>query len=366
MHRFQSFFMIVMAAAMLFSGCMAPLGPRGSLAGPELGPIGFFDVERGAGAIAVRLVDPRLTTQALDAADPAYNAVRFELQNSAKLKDAKVIGVEKQLGGTYAAVFTGLPSDAQARYTLRASLYKEIATPTNLLDAGYANLDNKVGEGTSAPFSLTPGESKAVTLTINALGPITLTSSLPGFMDVSIFELGDTSAGFSTSLVAASNPGATHVTYAFYPFPISSGVPIGPLTTVVAGAWTGTSNHSFSLPPTLGIYNFVMEMYAGGTLLSRRIRQVFVAEPRPRVTVTGFPPALVVNGDAWDPNTVIQKAVSVTVNPQFWEISVTNSTMLMLWAKVGTGSSVTVPPFSTMSLLTAPGTHTVTLSQSPM
>jgi|GEM_PF-1799546 len=363
MRYFHVLFTILMAAALLLGGCMTPLEPLVPKADPQPGPIGFFAEEREMGAIAVRLVDARVATQALGSADPTYTAVRFELQNAAKLKSSRVVGVAKQPGGVYAAVFTGLPSDAQARYTLKASLHKGVATPTNLLDAGYANSDNKVGEGTSASFSVTPGDAKSVTLTINALGPITLASNVAGFSDASaVFELGDGTARFSTPLSAISNPGATHLTYAFYPPGLTSGGPIGPVFTVPAGAWAGTVSQSLSLPAALGTYNLVVDMIGGSTLLSRRVRQVAVATPAPRVTLTGTDPYYSVNGVPWDYFSEPQRNVSVVVVSPHTAILVTNATTEPMYASLNGGQNMMIGPNSSLSFPASPGTHTISIT----
>jgi hypothetical protein len=303
MRRLTFILSLVLSTVLVTVGCMAPqvthvpsLAPNG-----EQGTVGYFEQLTGTAAIAVRLIDKRQTVQGFADAAGQFNGVRFELSNPDKLKVARreALGAT---GGAYGTVFSGLPSDEGGGYVLTAELYRNVTTPTSLDDSAYANLDNKVGEGHSAAFSLEPGKARTVTLVINAVGTIGFSSSNSVVDPVNpTFDAGDATAAGLLSLSKASNPDATAVTYKVVTG-IGSTVASGSLA---SDAWATLPTQT-RLPftaPAAGNYRLVVELVNGARVLSRRSQAFAVKAPVSlvtTVTVAGGYPNLTVNGQPFE------------------------------------------------------------------
>ena len=275
--RLTPFSPALLLATTTLVGCVAPQTPLTSPEGKG-GAIGFFDQVNGKGTISIRLIDNRRSTQAIADAAP-YNAVRFELQNASKLGAPRVKGLAAA-GGAYNAVFTSLPSDDQARYTLNVGLFSGVASPGDLNSAGYANADQKVGEGVSLPFSLQPGQNATITVVINAVGAITFSSTTSSIDPTNPqFTPGDPSAKGLIRLSSLANPLATSLKY-YVVNSSAATVSVGFLAPAFWSSPGSDTSLSFVAPATPGTYTFVADMMrGGGHLLSRRTRTFSVVSP---------------------------------------------------------------------------------------
>jgi|GEM_PF-3556158 len=267
---------LAMSAALIV-GCMAPQTSPVATTSPKGGVVGFFDQLNGRGAITIRLIDNRRSTQAFaDAAD--FNAVRFELRNSSKLKAPRIKGVLAG-GGTYGTVFTDLPSDTQERYTLTAGLFSGVTSPTNSEAPEYSNLDRKVGEGASVAFAIEPGESKTITLVINAVGDFSFDSGNTVINAATpTFVASDNTAEAQMELSTLTNPGVTNLWYSV----VGTDGATASTATKLPSAWLAPpamNSLPFVVPSVPGNYNLVVDMMAGANVLSRRSRQFTVEAP---------------------------------------------------------------------------------------
>jgi len=279
---------LLAASVLATAGCAATTlsGPLGlGDARADRGPVSYFSGANGTSGLTIKIVDqrPGRGVQSIVHAD-TYNGVLFKLTNTAKLKASKLAAVASQ-GGAYSMVFTNLPSDSAANYSLVAGLYRNVTTPTDTADGAYSNLDAKVGEGASANFSLTPGENKSVTITINAVGALSfdsatyvLDATMPTFLS------GDTSITMtSQDLRGDTNPLGAELK-AYFVNAASQAV------TVATASVPASSNATVSLnvPAATGTsavnYWVYAELASGSTVLSRRSRVVTV-EPTASVNV---------------------------------------------------------------------------------
>ncbi len=251
----------------------------------DRGPIGYFPEANGTSSLTIKIVDQRsrLGIQSIDHAD-TYNGVLFKLANSAKLKAPQLAAVSSQ-GGAYNMVFSSLPSDSAANYSLVAGLYRNVGTPADSADSAYSDLDAKVGEGASENFSLNPGENKSVTITINAVGQLSfdsttyvLDSVMPTFLS------GDTTITMtSQDLRGDKNPMGAELKAYF--------VDAASQTVAVATASIPPSSDAaitLNVPTVTGTagsnYWVFAELATGSTVLSRRSRVVTV-EPTASINV---------------------------------------------------------------------------------
>ncbi|MNK83927.1 hypothetical protein D3C87_1037640 [compost metagenome] len=188
-------------------------------------------------------------------------------------------------GGTYGTVFTNLPSDTQERYTLTAGLFSGIFTPGELADSGYSNLDQKVGEGVSAAFSIAPGENKTITLVINAVGEMTFASTATTIDNANpTFTAGDTTAKGQIALSAAMNPSATALKY----YVLNAANATQSVATLTSSEWASPpakTSLPFTAPSTAGTYRLVADLVKGDEILSRRIRPFTVAAQTAELTM---------------------------------------------------------------------------------
>jgi hypothetical protein len=237
--------------------------------------VSFFDHAHGTGEISIRLIDNRRSTQAFADAS-SFNAVRFELRNVSKLKTPRVKGVGAT-GATYGSVFTGLPSDDQARYVLTVDLFSGISDPSDPADSGYANLDRKVGEGVSAAFTVAAGASKTITVVINAVGEIGFGSGATAIDNANpVFTAGDATAKGLIKLSASVNPLATALKY----YVVGANEATQSTATLAPGTWLAPPIDTplpFTAPATAGTYRLVADMVNGDQVLSRRTRSFSVA-----------------------------------------------------------------------------------------
>lgn len=335
---------LILSAVVLTAGCMAPQTTSMPMAAPKGGPVGFYDPAIGTGAISIRVIDNRRSTQGIaDAAD--FNAVRFELHSASKLKSPRVAGIAKA-SGAYSAVFTDLPSDALAGYTLTAALYHGVSEPTSLSDAAYSNLDRKVGEGVSTPFPLAAGESKTITVVINAVGAFTFASTKAGFSDADPeFEQGDTSASVKMQLSSEANP---LVSVRYYVRNMAGDL-VGPSTHKPPNEWAAsplTTSLPFTLPTALGTYQLVVDMVRGSEVLSRRFRTFAVVEPSSVGTVTfggsaagftinGVPSTILADGGSFSVPAVDPQGTLTFVNTSTETLTVMDGTFSVFELKPG-------------------------------
>lgn len=160
-------------AAVLLVGCTAPQVTHRLLDAPRpSGQLNLFGQAGGVGALSIRVVDqrPRKTQSFVDA--DTFNGVFFRLSNTFKLKTSLQVATASQGVGnpTYSAMFPAIPADSGGHYTLSVGLFRGITTPTDPNDGGYTDFRNKVGEGASGSITINPGQSKNVTIIINAVG----------------------------------------------------------------------------------------------------------------------------------------------------------------------------------------------------
>ncbi|GEM_PF-6748174 len=282
-----------LSATVTVTACMGPHG-RGLLGMSPLGtdgrPVGFFSQTQGTSSLTVRIVDER-KVQAIADAD-AYDGVLIQLHNATRLKNDLVAAAAKQ-GGSYAGVFSKLPSDNGGHYLLTVGLYRNVAQPSSPSDPAYADAQNKTGEG-SATFSLDPGENKTVVVTINAVGELTLTSdSLP--LDPTSLTSGQTGVTLDTKVNALKDPEADAVKV----YVVDGSSVVQSTVTLLKAQWPaspGTVTTLLTVPtladevPNAG-YTLVVELFKGETLLSRRSQAItvsaLVASPTPNPLTPG-------------------------------------------------------------------------------
>lgn len=381
--RLTKFFPALVMSAALLVGCMAPQTGLVPTTAPKGGAVGFFDQVNGMGAITIRLIDNRRSTQAFaDAAD--FNAVRFELRNASKLKAPRIRGTDAAGDGkTYGTVFTDLPSDTYARYTLTAGLFSGVTSPTDPNAPEYSNLDRKVGEGASVAFSIEPGESKTITLVINAVGDFSVDSSNTNIdMANPTFVASDNTATAQLELSSLTNPGVTNLRYSV----VSTAGATASTQTLLPENWQAPpakTSLPFVVPSTPGNYNLVIDLTAGVNVLSRRSRQFTVeapasvgsefTDPTPAPSadfihsITGNNPSFALNGAAFSTTTT----VTVAFSPLATSASFTNNsdtTMLVLTSPLVTPLMAVLNPGQSQvfnSILFMPETFTVTPQVGP-
>jgi len=233
-------------------------------------------------SLTVTIIDQRpRSVQNLDDAtsDGAFNAVRFQLNNSVKLKHFLVKSAAKNANnsGVYTAAFTGLPADLGSNYYLTVGLFRNVGSPTNPADAGYSDVNKKVGEGFSNGFALAPGSSSNVTITINAVGDISF-DARDYYVDGANPSLiaGDPYAVVDSKLNAAKSPDADLLEMNLLN---ASGSVIASSSIPKLNWPTGGQTATFSLgvPSTPGAYTLRIDALKAGQVLSRRSR-LFTAD----------------------------------------------------------------------------------------
>ncbi len=243
------------------------------------GPVSYHDGIEGRARITIQVVDMRVNraVQTLDQADD-YQGLLFKLSNTTKLKATQVKAIAKGGSSTYNLVFDNLPVDATANYSLVAGLFRGLTDAASSADPGYSVLANKVGEGASANFSLTPGENKLISITINAVGAMSFTSSRFVLDEVSpVLTSGDSTLVMTVNdLTTANNPEALTLQ--------TSVVDADGATKSVDVTDIGSTHATASVPvPTLGAgittanFTIVADLLKGSHLLSRRTRSVTVS-----------------------------------------------------------------------------------------
>ena len=284
-----------MAAALALGGCATP-GALLTAAPGERGEINFHEAVAGSSTVSIRLIDQRPALQGIADADH-FAGVYFELSNSAKLKESLKIARVKT-DGVYSAMFTNLPSDGSARYMLKAGLYRDVNNPNSLTDKAYQNPEHRVGEGTSEPFPLVAGESRTVTLVINAVGEITFTSGKGAIDDEEpTFELGDATAAAELLLSKEKNPGATGLNYRIETLQGES-KHSGMLASMAWSLPPAKTRLPLVLPSEAGDYRLVVELVDGSRVLSHRVG-TFAVRPETTLTITGTPGNVFLNGKSF-------------------------------------------------------------------
>ncbi|HEY9855801.1 MAG TPA: hypothetical protein V6D05_08710 [Stenomitos sp.] len=273
-------------ALLLLAGCTAPQLTHRLLDAPKLGgQINLFGQAGGTGALSIRIVDqrPRKVQSFADA--DAFNAVFFRLSNSVKLKTSLQVATGSQGAGspTYTAVFPAIPADPSPNYTLSVGLFRNISPGglANPNDPSYSNLLNKVGEGASTSISVNPGESKNITITINAVGDFQIDSPTININPASPVLMSGDLAIVDTRVNQSNNPGTDRVSVyltdlgdALVPGASASFNNLASPSTVVCGG--------LPLPytPSTSNYKLVVEnsrnTASGSYLLSRRSRLVTI------------------------------------------------------------------------------------------
>lgn len=240
-------------------------------------PVNFFESEQGS--VTIRIVDQRpYAVQYLGDADSAYNALLFRLTNTSKLKAPMLKSVAKS-GSTYNLVFDKLPSDSQARYSLVVGLFRNVSTVTDSQDAAFSVLDNKVGEGKSANFTLAPGESKSLTIVINAVGQLyfdsatyVIDSTMPTFLSAA------SGIVMSANGVTKTRNPEADVLRAY--FVNAQGQTVSESTASIPLHSSATVSLEVpSVTTAAENYTVFAELASGSTVLSRRSREVTVEPP---------------------------------------------------------------------------------------
>lgn len=268
---------------LLLAGCTAPQLTHRLLDAPKTsGPLTLFGQSGGSGALSIRIVDqrPRKVQSFADA--DVFNGVFFRLSNSVKLKANLETATGSQGAGnpTYTAVFPAIPADTGGNYALSVGLFRSIATPSDKTDPGYFNALNKVGEGASTSIVINPGESKSLSIVINAVGDFLVDSPTILVNSASPVLMSGDQAIVDTKVNYANNPGTNLVNVfltdlADVPIPGSSASfnNLASPSTVVCGG--------LPLPyvPSTSNYKLVVENLntaSGSYLLSRRSRVVTI------------------------------------------------------------------------------------------
>ncbi|MNR81306.1 hypothetical protein D3C86_423930 [compost metagenome] len=265
----------LLALSLSVAGCAgiqtteAPIAP-----GSQEGAINFFENEHGN--LTIRIVDNRpYAAQSIYEAE-TYNALLFQLTNTTKLK-APMRKAVANTGRSYSMAFSNLPSDSQARYALSVGAFRNVINQTDVADPAFESLDQKVGEGISANFTLNPGENKTVTITVNAVGDMIFSSTsfhldygTPSFLSAAtditmrVYNLNST-----------KNPGAEEIrTY----FKDAGGQLVADTTVTAPLPATGDGSVTLKVPTVAAAQNFtvVTDLASGSTVLSRRMRTVTV------------------------------------------------------------------------------------------
>lgn len=247
------------------------------------GQVGLFSTIDGTARVSIRVVDDRPKRSVQDLADAdGYDAVLFKLTNSTKLKQTLTTSAQPQ-DGVYEAAFEKLPSDSTANYTLTAGLFRDMSDDKDQVvdknDPLFSDVDHKVGEGASAAFSLNPGESKQITIHINAVGAMTFESSFSVLDSATpVFRSDDDSITLDTEIVKSENPEAT-----------SFAVHVVDMNGATASSevfqrddWPATDSATVSLDVpalesgTSSAYKIIVDLLKDSTVLSRRQRLVTV------------------------------------------------------------------------------------------
>jgi hypothetical protein len=303
MRRLKFIPALALSSALITVGCAVPQTAQVATTAPG-GAIGFFDQVNGLGAVDIRVIDKRMSTQAYADVAP-FHKVKFEIRNATKLKAARQSeDLEKSSTGVYSQAFTRLPSDTDANYELSAALYGSLFSVATLPIP-----DFKVGEGVSAKFSLQPGERKTITVVINAVGEFEFESDDTEVNSYSIdptFVAGDTTAKALISLDGEKNPLARSVKYGVGRFVDGElqGFTSNEALTIAKQDWntSGPTAMAFELPElpdpaeSETFFLLVGMFDENENMLSIRSRQ-FVVEPGASVDVDVNDPAPVVNFD---------------------------------------------------------------------
>lgn len=277
---------------LLLVGCTAPQLSHRLLDAPRTtGPITMFSQAGGTGAIAIRIVDqrPRKVQSFADA--DSFNGVFFRLSNSVKLKSSMEVATGSQGAGnpTYSAVFPAIPADSGSNYSLSVGLFRNISSPSVSTDPGYADLYNKVGEGASNSISISPGENKTITITINAVGDFTIDSSTIHINHASPVLMSGDTAIVDTLVNTTNNPGVDQVNV--FLTDLADAVVPGASISASNIASPSTVVPTFTLPYVASTQNYklVVEAFntsSGSYLLSRRVRNVSIEATASIGTVT--------------------------------------------------------------------------------
>lgn len=276
---------VLLASSLAVSaGCALPhLTPQATGKAGYRGPVGLFATIDGSARVSIRVIDDRPKRAVQDLADADdYDAVLFKLTNSSKLKNTLTSAV-KPTNGVYQAAFEKLPSDTGTNYVLTAGLFRDVVgendETVDKTSTAFSEVDNKVGEGASTAFSLAPGESKQITIHINAVGDLSFESSFSVLDEATpVFRSGDDSITLDTEIVASENPEATG--FAIHIVDMNGATAS---SEVVARAnWPATDSATVSLDvPTLesgtsSAYKIIVDLLKNSTVLSRRQRIVTV------------------------------------------------------------------------------------------
>lgn len=262
------------------SGCTTPaVLSRVAVPSRPSADLTFFEQGDARGAVTIRIIDRRpRAVQGFAEADPTFNGVLFRLSNASKLKAPQILAVPAN-GNVYAAAFTGIPSDAASNYFLTVGLFRNVTNAASPSDPGYADVSNKAGEGGSVGFSVAPGTTTTVTVTINAVGQLSLDSQSKVIDAVSpVFVQGEAGAFVDTHINQGNTPQADALQVHVLDV---TGTSTFSTTVVPRGSWpvSGSSTVSFPVPAGFGNYQLLVEAATGSAILSRRFALFSVEQP---------------------------------------------------------------------------------------
>lgn len=289
----MSVFSAALTASVMLAACWQHELPLPGTGKRPAHPVNLFQARAGAARVAIRLVDhrPRAIQDLADAAN--YEGVLFQLSNTARLVSTVSKALARSADGTYEVVFDSLPADTAANYTLTVGLYGRVENPASSMDPGYSNAANRVGEG-SATFSLKAGEARTVTIHVNAVGALALSSGGQA-VDPATLTAGRSGITLDTNVSASRNPEAD----ALKIYVVDAEGATQSTTRIPRVEWPAqgpvTSPFVVPTPPTGGpgaAYSIVVDLLKGTRVLSRRslaIQVTIAPTPSPTPSPTPTP-----------------------------------------------------------------------------
>lgn len=275
------------AFLLLLAGCATPQVYRQISATPRvLGPLSLFEHANGSGAVSIRVIDKRSRrVQSFSDAQADFNGVLFRLSNGTKLKGGFRLLSVSSTGSVFTGIFQGIPSDVASNYFLSVGLFKGVASASWPQDPGYQDVARKVGEGGSGNFSVAPGSTTVVTVTINAVGNLTFDSQNTVIDQVNpIFQQGDNTVTVDTQVNKLKDPDIDTLNLYVLDASGSSTYSTVTATGTAIPVSSFTASMSFPIPGSVGNYMVCVEGASGSYVQSRRYR-TFAVEQAASISV---------------------------------------------------------------------------------
>lgn len=285
-HPFRQMIPALAATLVLLAGCATPNVLRQVSSTPRaLGPISLFEHANGTGAVSIRIIDKRARSIQSFADAAGFDSAYFRLSNATKLKGGFRLLSVGATESVFTGLFQGIPSDVASNYFLSVGLFKGVASASWPQDPGYQDVSRKVGEGGSPNFSVAPGSTTVVTVTINAVGNLSFDSQNTVIDQITpIFQQGDNTVTVDTQVNKVKDPDIDTLNLYVLDASGSSTYSVVTATGDTIPVSTLTASMSFPIPGSVGNYLVCVEGASGSYVQSRRYR-TFAVEQAASISV---------------------------------------------------------------------------------